>query len=347
MSGIWKSARFRKSSHIKVIRKIVLALIIIALIFGIIAGCTFAILRHMGEKSILPTSTGYEEIIEYNGKRYKYNENVFAMAFLGIDQEELKTINETDFVGASDSMIVLTVDTKTGKANAIALPREIMTEMDTYDENGEFRTQATHQLYLAYAYANGGEMSCQNALNSIRRVLMNVSIDKYYALDLAGIRALNDAVGGVILKSKLDYEQLGIQNGKVVTLKGDMAEAYVRSRSVTEATGSLDRLGRQVQYVEAFVSQVAPAIMTDVSTVQRLYSVGSQYSQTNLTLANLTYLASFLTSKGTISFDTYTIEGEMTTYMDKDDDNQSHAAFYPDDDSIMQTVLDVFYTRIG
>lgn len=347
MSRIWKSAKHRELNFVKIIRRVVLALIIIALLFGIIAGCTFAVLKHQGQKSILPTSTGYEEIIEYNGKRYKYNENIFAMAFLGIDQEELKTSDETEFVGASDAMIVLTVDTKTGKANAIALPREIMTEMDTFDENGEFRTQATHQLYLAYSYANGGEQSCQNALNSIRRVLLDVSIDKYYALDLAGIKALNDAVGGIILKSKMDSEQYGIQTGKVVTLKGDMAETYVRSRSTSVVTGSLDRLDRQVQYVESFVSQVAPAIMTDITTVQRLYGVGAQYSQTNLTLANLTYLASFLTSKGTISFDTYTIDGKMDSYIDEKDSNLAHAAFYPDKDSIMQTVLDVFYTRIG
>lgn len=324
-----------------------MALIILALIFGIVAGCTFAILRQKGKETLVPVDTGYEEIIEYNGKRYKYNENVFAMAFLGIDQEELKTSDETEFVGASDAMIILTIDMNTGKASAIALPREIMTQMDTFDENGEFRNQETHQLYLAYSYASGGEQSCQNALSAIRRVLLNVSIDKYYALDLAGIKQLNDAVGGVMVKSTLDRKELGIESGKVVTLKGDMAEAYVRSRSTSVVTGSLDRLDRQAQYVESFVTQVAPAVMTDFSTIQRLYNVGSQYSQTNLTLANLTYLASLLMSKGTTSFDTYTIDGEMTSYIDKDDEDLAHAAFYPDEDSIIQTVLDVFYTRIG
>lgn len=348
MSRIWKSAKGRKSNFIKIVKTVVLVLIILALILSIVASCTFGILKRQGKKTIISEGTGYEEIIEYKGKRYKYNNNVFAMAFLGIDQEELKTIDETDFVGASDAMIVLTVDLKTGKAKAIALPREIMTEMDTFDrKTGEFRKEETHQLYLAYAYANGGEQSCENAIKTIKRVLLNVNIDKYYALDLAGINAINDAVGGVMVKSKLDNKALGLEQGKVVTLKGDMAETYVRSRSLTEVTGSLDRLDRQVQYVESFVSQVAPAIMTDVSTIQRLYEFGSQYSQTNLTLGNLTYLASFLTSKGAISFETYTIDGKMESYMDEKYEDQAHAAFYPDEDSIMETVLNVFYTRIG
>lgn len=345
---IWKSAKRKKSPFINTLTKVVMGLIAIALIFAIVTGCTFAILKHQGKKSIMPTSTDYEEIIEYNGKRYKYNENIFAMAFLGIDQEELKTSYQTDFVGASDAMIVLTVDLKTGKAKAIALPREIMTQVNTYDKKtGKFRKEETHQLYLAYSYANGGEQSCLNALTSIRRVLLNARIEKYYALDLAGINALNEAVGGVVLKSKIDYDQAGLEKGKVVTLKGDMAETYVRTRSVTEISGSLERLERQVQYVESFVSQVAPAVMTDLSTIQRLYSVGTKYSQTNMSLSNFTYLASFLSSKGTISFDTYTIDGKLDSYIDKYDKDQAHVAFYPYEDSIMQTVLDVFYTRIG
>lgn len=348
MSAVWKSARFRKSNHIKLLKKLVLAIFIAFLIIALVFGCTFEILKYLGKKNIMPSSTGYEEIIEYNSYKYKYNENVFAMAFLGVDQEELKTTDEVEFVGASDAMIVLTVDMKTGRAKAIALPRDIMVEMNTYFEGtDEIRQEETHQLYLAYSYGDGGAQSCENALDAIRRVLHNVSIDKYFALDLAGIKPLNDAIGGVVLKSQIDNKQFGFKKDKVVTIKGDMAETYVRSRSLTELLGSRERLDRQVQYVESYVSQVAPAVMTDIGTVQRLYNVGADYSQTNMTLGNFTYLASFLASKGTVSFDTYVIDGETKSYMDDKDPDLAHTAFYPDEDSVMQTILEVFYTRIG
>ena len=109
----------------------------------------------------------------------------------------------------------------------------------------------------------------------------------------------------------------------------------------------MERLDRQVHYVESFVSQIAPAIMTDITKLYSLYNVASEYSKTNLEMNDAVYLASLLSSGGSITFDTYIIDGEMKLYDDESLDNTSHAAFYPDENSLMQTVLDVFYIRIG
>lgn len=349
MKRLGASAKGRSYTLLKLLKKLMLVLIVLVLIIAIVVASSIGILKYQGKKSILSDCANkqYEEIIEYDGKKYKYNTNIFSVAFLGIDQDELKTSDETDFVGASDTMIILTVDLSTGIVKAIALPRETMVEMDTfYDGTDEIRLEETHQLYLAYSYGDGRELSCQNALTAISRVLMNVPIDKYYALNLNGLKAINDSIGGVLLKAKQDFPDYDIKSGEVVTLKGDAAETYVRSRPLT-AEGSLERLDRQVHYVESFISQVAPAVMTDFTTVARLYNEGADHSQSNLTLANLTYLASIITSKGSVNFQTYTIDGKMKTYQDKKDENSLHAAFYPDEKSIMQTILDVFYTRIG
>lgn len=351
MKKIHTSSKNANAKVIKAVKKIFLAFISVLLIFVIAAFGTFEYLKLQGKKTAMPNiskSSDFVEIIEYDGKKYKYNENIFSIAFLGIDQEEFLTADKTDFVGASDAMMVITVDIKTGDAKVIALPRDIMAKMNTYyDGTDKIRREEEHQLYLAYSYGDGAELSCQNAIDTISRVLLSAPIDKYYALDLSGIKPLNDSIGGVILKSKYDFPQYEIKTGDVVTLKGDMAESYVRSRDGDKITASLDRLDRQVQYVEAFFLQVSPAIMTDFTKVSQLYNVGSQYSQTNLTLSEATYLASVLMSKGTSRFKTYTIDGEMKSYVDPELEDTIHAAFYPDEESIMKTVLDVFYTRIG
>lgn len=351
MSRIHTSGRTANSRIIKAVKRIVTLLISLLLVAAVAVVGTFEFYKFQGKKTALPDvsqNSNYMEIIEYNGKKYKYNENIFSVAFLGVDREEFLSADETDFVGASDAMMVITVDIKTGEAKVIALPRDIMVEMDTFiDGTDEIQNEEVHQLYLAYSYGDGGELSCQNAVDTISRVLYYVTIQKYYALDLSGIAALNDSIGGVVLKSKYDFPSYGIKTGDVVTLKGDMAESYVRSRDTDTITASLDRLDRQVQYVESFFSQVVPAVMTDFSKISQLYNVGSQYSQTNLSLSDITYLASVLMSKGTLNFETYTIQGEMKSYEDETLEDTVHAAFYPDEDSVMQTVLDVFYTRIG
>lgn len=351
MKRIKTSSKARDSRFINFLKKLVLTVFILLICAAIAAAGAFEYMKQQGKKAVtagVKQNAQYTEIVEYNGKKYKYNENMFAIAFLGIDREEFVTAGDSDFVGASDAMMVVAVDTDTGKAKVIALPREIMAEMNTYyDGTDEIRQQEVHQLYLAYSYGGGGELSCQNAVETISRVLYNVSIPYYYALDLDGIAALNDAIGGVVIKSRRDFSQYDIKSGEVVTLKGEMAQTYVRSRDTEEVSGSLERLDRQVQYVETFAMQVAPAVMKDFTTLSRLYEVGSQYSQTNLSLNDATYLASLLLSKGTVSFDTVTISGRMESYEDETLENTVHAAFYPDEESLMQTVLDVFYIRIG
>ena len=350
MKRIKTSVKARNNKTIKILKRILFVVFILFLCV-LIAGITaFEILKIQGEKSIrdFEPADGYTEIIEYNGKKYKYNENLVTVAFLGIDQNELAENGESEFAGASDAMMVVSIDTKTKKAKVIALPREIMTEMDIYDgATGEVVKQETHQLYLAYSYGGGGELSCQNAVDTISRVLYGVGIPYYYALDLDGITALNDSIGGVVIKPKCDLPAFEIQKDKVAVLKGKAAESYVRTRDEIKAEGSLERLDRQVQYVESFVSQVAPAIMTDITKLYGLYNVASEYSKTNLEMNDAVYLASLLASGGSITFDTYTIAGEMKVYEDEKLENTSHAAFYPDEDSLMQTVLDVFYIRIG
>lgn len=350
MKKIRTSTKAGDNRLLKVLKRILLAVFIIFLCVVIAGIGVFEYLKVQGRNASqgIAVGDGYTEIIEYDGKKYKYNENMVSVAFLGIDQNELVELGEKDFAGASDAMMVVAIDTKTKKARVIALPREIMTEMNTfYEGSEEIRSQETHQLYLAYSYGGGGELSCRNAVETISRVLYGVNIPYYYALDLDGISALNDAIGGVVLKPKCDIPSIDVQKDKVTTLKGKASETYVRTRDGVRAEGSLERLDRQVQYVESFVSQVAPAIMTDITKLYSLYNVGAQYSKTNLDSSDAAYLASLLMSGGSVTFDTYTIDGEMTTYEDEALENTSHAAFYPNEDSLMQTVLDVFYIRIG
>lgn len=330
------------------VRIIITVLIIIALIASIIGG-TFMCLKRTGQNDLKPTvleNTQYNETIEYNGHTYKYNEDIFSIAFIGVDQEKLKSSDEAEYVGAADTDIVVAVDTKTGKTSAIAIPRDTMVDVDVYSKSGIFlRTENTY-LCLAYAYGDGREKSCINSVNAMSRVLYNVPINKYYALDLDGIAPLNDAIGGVTVSSLYNFTDLGINVGDTVKLTGDMTVTYLRRRDMDNVNASLNRVDRQVQYIKAYAQQLAPAVMQDFSIVSNLYTTAKKYSQTNLTVNNATYIASFLLSKGINSFETYTLTGTMAESESIDEYGSVHAQFTPDEDYLMETVLSVFYTQI-
>lgn len=332
-----------------IVRILIILLIIIFLFVTVFAG-TFLFLKSTGEKDIKPNmsnvSDGYLDTITYNGHTYKYNEDVFAVSFLGVDQEKWLTSDKADFVGAADADIVLAVDTKTGKSSAIAIPRDTMVDVEVWSDSGMFlRTEQTH-LCLAYAYGDGAEKSCTNTMNAMSRILYNVPIQKYFALDLAGVPALNDAIGGVTVNALYSLPDYGIKKGETVTLKGKAAAEYVRTRDMDKIDASLKRMERQVQYIKAYTTQLLPAVVRDFSTVSTLFNTASSYSQTNLTLNNATYVASLLLSKGVTGFETYSLTGTLKEEPIPDVWNAAHVQFYPNEDELMKIVLEVFYTQI-
>lgn len=320
--------------------------IVLAVVIAFIGTLAYLDLSGKNELKNIDKQTDYQEVIEYNGSKYVYNQDVVAIAFLGVDKRELGlNDNAVGTGGQADADIVLTINTKTGKAKAIAVPRDTMVDIDLYSESGIFLRSENMQLCLSYAYGDGKAKSAENTTTSISRILYDVPISKYFALDLNGIKPINDAMGGVTVESLYDFPNLGIKKGDSVKLTGDLTETYVRQRDMDTVNASLNRTSRQVQYIKAFSAQVIPAVTQDFSVVSRLYETASKYSTTNLSLSNVTYLASLMLSKGITNFDTVTIEGEMKASDRKDYADFVYAEFYPDEDKLMQLVLDTFYTK--
>ena len=100
-----------------------------------------------------------------------------------------------------------------------------------------------------------------------------------------------------------------------------------------------------MQYINAFAKQVVPAVLKDFGVVSDLYNTAAAYSQTNLSLSDATYLASLLLSKGVTSFETYTLQGEMKEATSTEYPDAVYAEFYPDEELLMNTILEVFYEK--
>ena len=246
----------------------------------------------------------------------------------------------------ADTDIVVAIDKVSGKTSMIAVPRDTMVDVDVFDKDGNFKKTKEMELCIAYAYGDGFGTSCKNVTKSISRILYNVPIDKYFALDLNGIQPINDSIGGVKVQSLYDLPDYGVKKGDTVHLTGDLTEAYVRTRDMDDLNASLNRTQRQVQYLNAFADKVRGSVTSDFSVITNLYNTASDYCTTDLTVSNVTYLGSLLLQKGITGFQSYTLEGEMKAVDNKEFKDYVYAGFYPDKDSLMQTVLDVFYTRI-
>ncbi|WP_455493018.1 LCP family protein [Eubacterium sp.] len=323
-------------------------ILIIALIVGGFEGA-LSYIKNQGKNDFVSatvTDKNHDEIITYKGHKYSFNENVISIAFMGIDQRDMLSKNDADFVGCADADVVVTVDTGNGAVKIINIPRDTMVDVDIYNDTGVFLSTENVQLCLAYAYGDGKAKSCENVTKAISRILYNVPINKYFALDLDGVAPINDAIGGVTLEAQYSVPDKGIVKGQTVTLKGDMAEAYVRTRDMDYLEASLNRSARIEQYVKAFAQQLIPAVKKDFGVVSDLYNTASKYSKTNITLNNATYLASTVLNKGIDSFETYTITGSMTETKHTKYPDAVVAEFTPDEDSVMEAILNTYYVQI-
>lgn len=341
--------RRRKKHKLPVAVRILI--IIIAILFAAVAiiGGTYLYLRETGHSSLVvePANPKYEETIIYNGHTYVYDRNKVAFAFIGVDRESIVPDDDTLIgnSGQADTDIVGVIDTNTGEISVITIPRDTMVDIDLYTVDGEFVRTENMQLCLAYAYGDGGASSCENVTASISRILGNVPVDKYFALDLSGIAPLNDAIGGVTVTSLYDFPQDGVYEGDTVTIRGDFAETYVRHRDLNSIEASLNRTKRQTQYIEAYVEQLRGAVLNDFSVISNLYNTASQYSQTNISLNEVTYLASVVLSHGISGYNQYTLEGEMRASETVTED--VFAEYHLDQDSVMEVVVNCFYEQVN
>lgn len=344
------SSKKKKKSRIPLPIRIAIVILVILLLFVFTAGGVLIYMRNKGKNDLIveKPDAPYEETIEYNGSTYVYDKNKVAFAFIGVDRQEIG--EQSDAYGTSgqaDTDMIAVVDTSTGNVSIITIPRDTIVDIDLYSKSGIFLRTEPKQLCLAYAYGDGMEQSCTNVTSAVSRILMNVPIEKYFTLDLDGIAPLNDAIGGVTLESLHDFPEKNIKKGETITIRGDFAEMYVRSRDLDYIEASLNRTQRQNQYVRAYADKLRTAVTNDFSVVTNLYNTARDYCQTNITLNDVTYIASLILSKGVGDFTSYTIDGEMKASQETVREDGVYAEFYADEDSVLDIVVNCFYTKVS
>ena len=334
----------------RTVRRVLIAVASVLLSIVLIAGGAFAVLHQLGKKQIQaepvgvqdnPYSVSYDEgnTVEYNGGTYELNRNLVTIAAIGVDRETFGLkYDKIGTAGQADMILLLTMDLDTGATRGLMIPRDTMVDVDLYTVDGQYVGVDNMQICLSFAYGDGEQTSAQNVLTSAGRVLYGIPLQMYGAMDLAGIAALNDAVGGVTVTLQETYN--GAAAGQRLTLHGQEAHAFVRSRDTEALNSDAPRRARQIQYLYAFIDKVYSAAKNDIGTVRRLYNVAMQYAFTNISLAKVTYLATTLLSKGAVMGEITTLQGELK-------DADPYPEYHLDEQAAFETVLDIFYTRVN
>ncbi|MDO4556605.1 MAG: LCP family protein [Lachnospiraceae bacterium] len=285
------------------------------------------------------------DLVVYNGQKYCYNHNIITVLCMGIDkrQEETEDNELNNGNGQADTIILVAIDSETGRCSLINISRDSMVDVDQYTVDGNYAGTDKMQLTLAYTYGGGERNSCRNVAKSVSNLFYGVPISSYASINLSAINVLNDAVGGVEVQVLEDLSAADpeLELGATVTLKGSQAETYVRSRDAYsgDANSNSLRMDRQKQYLSSFARKTLEQTRADLTVPLTLFDVASSYMVTDLNAARVSYLVSLVNKIGFEESSFVTVPGEAVV------GEEGYAEYNVDDKSLYEMILDVFYEK--
>ena len=328
---------------------------------------TFAVFRWAGGRSLSKGNIAADAIIIpdaikqdveikdegrtviYKGEKYIYNEDIITILFMGVDkslesEEEGGTESDESVIGTNgqaDTLVLGIIDKKNEKISFINVSRDTIADIDIFNVNNEFIGSEKRQICLQYAYGDGRETSCEYVANALKRYLYGMPINAYVAIDYDAIAVLNDAVGGVevnVLEDLSSGPYAELVEGKNVTLFGDMAMYYCRTRDSYSVDANNYRMARQKQYLMAFMQKTLELVRADLGVSLDLYNIAKPYMVTDIGISEVTYLATTVTGYGIETDAIKSIPGEIVL-------EDEHAAFYADEIALYELILNTFYNK--
>ena len=282
------------------------------------------------------TTARLKEMV-YQGRAYRQRPKIKSYLFLGID-EMGPAVGTQSYVagGQADAQMLLVLDDAAKTWQLLQINRDSMVEVPVISMMGTVPYTIRQQIALAHAYGNGREQSCENNLAAVSRMLEDQPIDGYFSLNMGGLGLLVDLIGGVTLTVTSDFSGVdpSLVEGQTITLNGEQAFAYVRTRRDVDDQTNLARMGRQRQFLKAFEEQVkgmAPDFA--VTAYQEL----SDYVITDIASGTAVEIADCLKSYEPLPL--LTIDGENTV-------EDGYWAYCLEQDSLRQTILQLFYEEV-
>ena len=169
-------------------------------------------------------------------------------------------------------------------------------------------------------------------------LLYGIEIDHYISMTMDGVALLNDLVGGVTVEVMDDFSGIDdtLVQGETVTLLGEHALTYVRSRGGLEDSTNLHRMERQRQYLAGLQEQMKKASQEEGFTLDALMQL-NEYLVSDCTINQLSDLLENL--------NTYEV-GEILTTQGEAKVGEEFMEFTVDEDALQQLVMDVFYEPV-
>ena len=274
-----------------------------------------------------------------------FMKNRVNVLLLGWDQSPEREVvgsdvyrgNENNY--RSDVMMLLSADFKKNIVDIISIPRDTFSTV--FNEKGEMISPNAHWKINA-AFAKGqtaGKLGPQYAMATVSKLLGGIPIQYYAGVDMEGLKAVVNAMGGV------DYDvDVRIElNGRVLEkgyqhLDGQQVLDYCRARK--GISSDVGRNDRQQRMLMAIFYQVKSR--DQLANIPNIYLSVKDYVNTNLNLEQIAALAALGARMDNKNLRRHTLKG---TYVDNT--SYGNASYYViHNDALIELIAKVFEVTI-
>ncbi len=249
------------------------------------------------ESTVLRKDTGANQepsslTITRDGVDYFPKQDITTILVSGVDTTgPMADSGSYNNSAVSDMVALVIFDESTGKMDILNMNRDTMTNIPVLGIGGKKAGTIWGQLALAHTYGSGLADSSENLRDTVSALLYGAQIDYYVTINMDAIQIINDAVGGVTVNVTDDFSAIDptISMGRV-TLTGDQAVTYLRTRYELGDELNLSRMERHQQYMQGFLEALRAKTESDAGFVLSLYSQVAAYMVTDCSTTAVTGL---------------------------------------------------------
>lgn len=269
----------------------------------------------------------------------QFREDLTTILLMGLDKYE-RPEGKKGYTNQlqSDFLMLLVIDETAGTCQLLHLNRDTMAEIRILGIGGDAAGKFTGQLALAHTYGSGGSDSCLNAVKSVSKLLGGIPVDHYMSLTMDAVGTINDLVGGVTVTVLHDFggDHPQLKKGEQVTLKGDLALTYVRSRMTTGDGSNQQRMERQQQYLEGLITKLMERNKQVPDFLKDCLLQTNDSFVSDMTVNQLEKLSAVMENCEVLPIQT--IPGETK-------EGEEFVEFYPDPEALEAIVTTLFYEK--
>lgn len=259
-----------------------------------------------------PTATPISEAELEGMADLSFMKNRVNILVMGIDRS-VERVESNSF--RSDTIILVTVNFKTGDVDMITFPRDSYVKL--YDKDGLLIDELDPFNKINEAFSRGGMMKhggYQSEMNTVSRLIGGIPVSYYVSFDMNAVKEIVDAMGGVDYEVDIDVYMNGRElHPGLQHLDGQAVLDYCRQRKGSSDTARADRQQRMLMAIFEQMKSTG-----QIANIPKIYKAVSDCIDTDLSFEQICSLSLIAVRMDSEQLNRHMVKGKFASLYQRD-----------------------------